>query len=126
MKKSFLIALIITIVLIITGGYFLLSSQLNKSAPSEGQVPISDALSQKIDIDGFKFSPSSLTIKKGTTIKWTNKDNAPHTVTSDSGNELSSQTLSNGQSYSHTFSAQGIYEYYCTFHTSMKGKITVI
>lgn len=80
---------------------------------------------KNIDIKGFSFSPATRTIKKGETITWTNQDSAAHTVSSISGTELNSGTLSNGQTYSHTFNTAGTFEYRCNFHTSMKGTIIV-
>ncbi|MEK6917789.1 MAG: plastocyanin/azurin family copper-binding protein [Nanoarchaeota archaeon] len=52
-------------------------------------------------------------------------DSAPHTVTSDSGSELNSGTISNGGVYSHTFNTAGTYKYHCAFHTSMKATVIV-
>ncbi len=78
-----------------------------------------------ISIASFAFSQSSLTINKGDKVIWTNNDNAPHTVTSDSGSELNSDTLSTGDKYEHTFNSAGTFNYYCTIHPSMKGKVIV-
>jgi len=78
-----------------------------------------------IEITGFAFSPSTLTIQAGDSVTWTNKDSAPHTITSDSGTELNSQQFSNGNSYSHTFNTKGTYAYHCKLHSSMKGNIIV-
>lgn len=78
-----------------------------------------------INIQNFAFSPSSLTIKPGDTVIWTNKDSMSHTVTSDSGNELISSTINNGGTYSHVFSTAGTFAYHCSIHTSMKGTIIV-
>jgi len=79
----------------------------------------------EIKISNFAFSPSTITIKKGDTIKWTNLDSVRHTVTSDSGNELNSNLLSNGESYSNTFSQTGTFNYHCTPHPSMKARVIV-
>jgi amicyanin len=78
-----------------------------------------------VNIRNFAFSPSQINIKVGDTITWTNSDTAPHTVTSDSGSELDSPTISVGQTYSHTFANTGTFDYYCTIHPSMKGKVVV-
>lgn len=83
------------------------------------------AASQNVQIKGFDFSPSTITIKKGDTITWTNADSASHTITSDSGSELSSSTLSNGAKYSHTFNTAGTFSYHCSFHPSMKATVIV-
>ena len=99
----------------------------------ECMIAVSEQKSQKeilektnfIDIEGFAFNKSPLTIKKGETVIWINKDSTPHTVTSDFGNELSSGTLNNGEEYSHTFNILGSYEYHCKFHPGMTGRIIV-
>ena len=78
-----------------------------------------------VEIQNFAFNPSQITIKKGETVIWTNKDSTPHTVLSDSGNEINSGSLSNGQTYSHTFNQAGTFEYYCSIHPYMKAKIIV-
>ena len=78
-----------------------------------------------VTIKSFAFSPAALTVSVGTTVTWTNEDSTTHTVTSDSGSELASEQLSNGQSYTHTFNTAGTYDYHCSIHTTMKGKIIV-
>ena len=78
-----------------------------------------------LEIKNFAFSPSSLTIKKGDKIIWTNQDSVSHTVTSDSGNELDSKLLPKGETYSHAFNTAGTYDYHCTPHPYMKAKIIV-
>ena len=78
-----------------------------------------------IGITGFAFQPAALSVKVGTTVTWTNNDNASHTVTSNAGSELNSQTLSNGGTYSHTFTVPGSFSYHCAIHPSMQGSVTV-
>ncbi|MBI3623456.1 cupredoxin domain-containing protein [Candidatus Pacearchaeota archaeon] len=93
----------------------------NSATGSQGSQPTS----HEIDISGFAFSSGSLTIKAGDIITWTNKDSATHTVTSDSGSELKSSSLSKGQTYSHTFNTAGEFDYHCAFHSGMTAKIIV-
>jgi len=78
-----------------------------------------------VSISNFAFNPVGLSIKKGDTVIWTNDDSTQHTVTSDSGSELGSQLLSNGQIYSHTFNNAGTFNYHCSVHSFMGAKITV-
>lgn len=82
-------------------------------------VPASTAMAE---IKGFAFNPATITIAKGTTVTWTNKDSAPHTVT---GDAFSSETLNQGQTYSFTFNEAGTFEYQCHIHPSMHGKVVV-
>ena len=67
----------------------------------------SDAQAQIVDVDiaGFAFSPQTLNITTGTTVRWTNQDAAPHTSTSDAVG-WDSGTLTIGQQFSFTFASQ--------------------
>ena len=78
-----------------------------------------------VAIQNFAFSPATLNINRGDTVIWTNKDSAPHTVTSDTGSEMGSSTLSTGGTYSHTFNTAGTFSYHCNIHASMKAKVIV-
>lgn len=77
------------------------------------------------------FSPSKITVDKGTTIRWINKDVTLHTVTSgkstsgNSGIQFDSSYLAADQTFEHTFEKAGTYDYYCTLHPFMKGKVIV-
>ena len=77
-----------------------------------------------VAIQDFSFQPSSLTIKAGDRVVWTNQDSADHTVTADDGS-FGSPNLSQGETYSHTFAQAGTYGYYCALHPSMHGSVTV-
>lgn len=78
-----------------------------------------------IEIKGYAFDPSTITIARGTTVIWTNLDPTTHTVTSDSGSELDSGVITSGQNYSHTFNTAGTFTYHCSIHINMKGTIIV-
>tara|TARA_Y100000766_G_scaffold3380_1_gene2615 strand:- start:3057 stop:6032 length:2976 start_codon:yes stop_codon:yes gene_type:complete len=77
-----------------------------------------------IDIQGYAFSPSSITINVGDTIVWTNYDSASHTVTSNDGT-FDSGSITNGNTFSFTFTSAGTFDYYCAPHPSMTGSVTV-
>ena len=77
-----------------------------------------------VSISNFSFSPASISVKKGTTVTWTNQDSAPHTVVGDNGGP-ESQILSRGTSYSYTFDTTGTFAYHCSIHPSMQGGVTV-
>lgn len=78
-----------------------------------------------VSIMNFSFMPSSMTVRAGTTVTWTNHDSMNHTVTSDSG-LFNSGLLAKDQSYRYTFQNAGTYTYHCTPHPNMKGTIIVI
>lgn len=83
------------------------------------------ATTHTVDISGFAFAPSSLTVQVGDTVVWTNHDTATHTVDSTDGGPLASDNLGNGGTYSFTFDAAGTYAYRCGLHGSMTGSVTV-
>lgn len=121
--KPIIWVIIAIVVILIGGGIYTLS---NKSYNSNQVSTTASQIGQNnIEIKNYVFSPSSLTIKIGDTITWTNNDGVSHTITSDSGSELDSQTISDGQTYSHTFNSAGTFNYHCSIHTGMKGRIIV-
>lgn len=78
-----------------------------------------------VTIQSFSFQPETLTIKVNDTVTWTNRENAEHTITSDSGEEVNSLPLANGDAYVHTFTTAGAYAYHCSIHSNMKGTVIV-
>jgi plastocyanin len=73
----------------------------------------------------YSFSPATLTITKGTTVTWTNKSDAPHTVTSDNNAFTGSGNLAENQTFQMTFTTAGTFTYHCAIHSYMKATITV-
>ena len=91
------------------------------------------SVTHDVIMSNFSFQPVALTINSGDTVKWTNQDGVPHTVTSgtncqNNGVWTSSGFLSNGQTFSVTFSEAGTYPYFCSLHclNNMTGTIFVI
>lgn len=70
------------------------------------------------------FVPASITIKKGHTVTWTNRDSMMHTVVGSGG--IESGNLNGGQSYSRTFNTVGSFDYHCGVHPVMQGTINVV
>ncbi len=75
-----------------------------------------------IVIQNYKFTPAEITIQKGETITWINMDSIAHTATSVS---FDSGMLGYGQSFKYTFNTAGTFDYHCTPHPYMTGKIIV-
>jgi plastocyanin len=75
------------------------------------------------------YDPATITVKKGDAIEWTNNDNVPHTVTSkkDDGKSFDSSIILNGKKFVLDTSTLGDseYEYFCTLHPYMNGKIAL-
>jgi plastocyanin len=79
---------------------------------------------QDVKIVNFTFTPDTITISPGTTVKWTNQDATEHTVTADDGS-FDSDQLKQGQSFTFTFTNAGTFSYSCSNHPNMKGKVVV-
>jgi plastocyanin len=72
----------------------------------------------------FMFSPTPLTVKVGSTVTWTNKDDEPHTVVSDTG-EFKSGGIDTNESFSYKFDKPGTYHFTCSIHPRMVGTVVV-
>jgi len=78
-----------------------------------------------ISIDNFTFSPAKLTVKAGTTITWTNKDDIPHGIASTDNAFTRSKALDTDDAFSLTLTTPGTYQYFCYIHPHMVGTIVV-
>jgi plastocyanin len=89
-------------------------------------TPMAPAAAATTDaaIADFAFSPKTLSVTVGDTVKWTNGDEFPHTVTADNGS-FESDSLSDGETFSHTFGQAGTFAYHCDIHESMTGTVQV-
>jgi plastocyanin len=118
MKKRFFSVFSI---LILASVYII--SSCSKSSNGYG-VSNPPATANTINLSGSSFSPSTLTVKAGTTITWNNNDNIAHTVTADD-KSFDSGSLAAGKTFVKTFSTAGSFAYHCNFHSGMKGTIVV-
>ena len=78
-----------------------------------------------VSIKNFSFKPAHITIKRGTRVRWINRDSTAHTATANNGRLFDSGRLGPGQRFSHTFKRTGKKAYHCEIHPSMKGTVTV-
>jgi plastocyanin len=76
-------------------------------------------------IQGFSFKPAHITIKRGTKVRWINKDSTAHTVTANNKRSFDSGRLGPGQRYTHTFKSAGKKRYHCEIHPDMRGSVVV-
>jgi len=77
-----------------------------------------------VTIDNFTFTPKELTVPVGTTVKWVNHDDIPHTVV-DTNKSFRSKPLDTDDAFSFRFSTAGTFNYFCSLHPQMVGKIIV-
>ena len=94
-------------------------------SPSAGEAAVQAVANvAAIRIDNFNFTPPDLVVAPGTTVTWTNADDSPHTVRERDG-KFKSAALDSDDTFSQTFTAPGEYEYFCTIHPRMVGKVVV-
>ncbi|MEP6955638.1 MAG: plastocyanin/azurin family copper-binding protein [Chthoniobacterales bacterium] len=79
-----------------------------------------------VSVLNFAFTPATVTVAQGQTVRWTFEDNTDHTVTDstalglfDSGNQ------SSGNVFQFVFKSAGVYPYHCEIHSGMQGKVQV-
>ena len=109
----------------------------SKSSSSPSSTPAPAATSNggassggsSVSMKNIAFNPSTLTVKKGTTVTWTNDDSVNHDVTKSGGPgpdfKSGSGNLGSGDTYKVTFNTPGTITYRCTIHPWMDGKIVV-
>jgi amicyanin len=127
------ITLAVIIVVVIGGLLILNTTNKTKTAddskarqtdqPAAGETGASAVILQDL-----AFSPTSVTVKKGTTVTWTNHDSVKHDVESDTDSPaggLDSPLLAKGEQFSFTFDTAGTYKYHCNPHPFMKATVTV-
>jgi plastocyanin len=77
-------------------------------------------------IQGFSFNPPVLTVPVGTVVTWTNMDADMHDVTGDfPDGHFTQQITGSGGTLTYKFTKAGTYNYVCSIHAGMSGKIIV-
>ena len=77
-----------------------------------------------VTIEGMRFQPERLTVARGDTIVWVNKDLVPHTATSEAG-RFDSRIIETGKSWRFTARHKGEFPYVCTYHPTMEAMLNV-
>ncbi len=95
------------------------ASPLSPAVAAENAV-----LPQQITIATFAFAPAELTVASGTTVRWLNKDEAPHTIVTDD-KAVRSGALDTGEHFDYRFTQPGRYSYHCSLHPQMTGIVIV-
>ena len=85
---------------------------------------------QGCEVENNCYDPSEITVNSGTTVTWTNNDDAPHTVSSGSPSDgldgaFDSSMINPGESFEATFDEAGEYDYFCQIHPWLTGKVIV-
>lgn len=91
--------------------------------PAQQGTPVTGVT--RMNMQNFAYQYTTMQVRAGATVTWTNQDSAPHSVTFKNGMK-DSGLLSQGQSFSYTFNMPGTYQYYCTVHPSMVATVSVV
>lgn len=93
------------------------------SGPAGGAA---GATTDQIEVKDFVFKPEKATVKVGTKVSWTFKDDAAHNVDRTGGLELpKSPDLKDGGTFDFTFTKPGMVEYRCGIHIYMTASVVV-
>jgi Icc protein len=79
----------------------------------------------EIAIDNFAFSPPALSVARGTRVTWINDDDVPHLIVNVQGKFRQSPVLDTGGRYAATLTEPGTYDYFCSLHPKMQGRVVV-
>jgi len=126
-KKIFVIEGFLVILLVLLNGCGGGGSSGDTTASSVQVVSCPTSSTTNVAIQGFAFSPQSVTVAADSVVKWTNHDNTNHTLTSATvpANGAFNSTVSPNASVCLKFTGGGTYNYFCSIHTSMTGVVTV-
>ncbi len=100
---------------------------LGAAAPAPSVIPPSAAPAMgaaTITIGNFTFGPEVATVPVGATVTWVNGDDIPHNIVAVE-KSFKSKVLDTDDRFSFTFSKAGTYEYFCSIHPHMTGKVVV-
>jgi plastocyanin len=111
------------VALLLVGAFQVPSSALERGARSSERSTLA-ATGSRVKIVDFAFRPGTLTIARGTKVKWTNKGAVTHTSTSNKG-VWDSGSIAPGDTFSRVFKKVGTFKYHCTIHPTMTAKIVV-
>jgi len=96
------------------------------AGPAPGAAaPDAPVATDTVAIQNFAYSPAVVTVKVGTTVTWTNRDQDPHTVTAMSDGPFHSAPMNTGDTYRYTFTKAGRFDYLCTVHPFMTATVVV-
>jgi plastocyanin len=123
------------------GNATLSGSATMTNTTTNGTNGTSGSMAEEVTIANSQYSPSDVTVMVGGTVTWVHSDGSTsHTVTADDGSFDSSPNcapsvgplpptgdcLTQGETYTVTFSQAGDYTYHCKIHGGMTGTVRVV
>ncbi len=119
---SVFVIIVMSAMLVLVFGLSAVPGGKSLAGSSKDQKDQKDA--PRVAIDNFSFMPATLTVPVGTKVTWTNRDDVPHNVIS-VDQKFASPVLDTDDEFSYNFTDPGTYEYYCSIHPKMTGKVVV-
>ncbi len=112
------------VTVIFAGGFGIRNAQRASAAEAAIAVPPLTGVTE-VDMRDSTYVAAHIRVAPGTTVTWTNSDSMKHTVTFRNGGP-DSGLMAQGETYRHTFTTPGTYDYYCLPHQArMLGRVTV-
>ena len=112
MKRSLIVAVALVVAFVV----------LAPTAGARGDHTSGTTSRVRVRIVDNAFRPASITVDRGTVVKWVNRGDNTHTSTS---NSWDSGNIAAGDSFRRRFRHRGTFSYHCTIHPSMVGTIRV-
>jgi plastocyanin len=77
-----------------------------------------------VSMRSVAFAPAHIRVSVGETVTWTNEDDVDHDVVFE-GDGIRSPLVAGGATYEQTFETAGVFDYVCSVHPGMRGRVTV-
>ena len=95
------------------------------SGDNAAPAPSASGGGGSVTMKDIKFNPSTVNVKVGDTVTWTNDDSVGHDVTGDGFKSGSAGGIGGGTTFKHKFDKAGTFKYQCTVHPGMTGEVVV-
>ena len=118
MKRQTFIAFMVIALAVIAIYFFYRAYSPAQPSPPAGPSPTGNT----VTIQDFSFDPATLTVTANSTVTWINRDSTSHRIDTEAFN---SPDLPPGASFSRTFMLPGTFDYNCSLHPWMRGRIIV-
>ncbi len=121
----FCLFFLISLILLSTSNFNLYSNTL-----AQESVSITPGAAYPNNVE--TFVPPHISLSSGSIVSWTNGDSITHTVTADGNQEIvngeapfDSGPISPGYTWDNTFNSPGQFDYHCSIHPFMTGKVII-
>jgi plastocyanin len=100
-------------------------SRISRETPAP-PPRVTPSAQPRVEVVDYGYSPQQVTVHLGASITWTNDGNDGHDVTgSGPGGEWRSGPLAPSERYTREFNLTGTFDYVCTIHPEMRGRVIV-